>query len=237
MYQLKSKVRYSETNSCGCLTYYALFNYLQDTVTFHSETLGESTEYLRERNMAWVLSFWQVCIEEMPRFHEDIEVSTWSYDTKGFLGLRNLCMKNAKREDIIKVNSIWVLVDTKTGHPTRITDEIAAHYPNEPKLEMDDCGRKIDVPPVYEEGEPIVVPQSFMDTNHHMNNAKYVLIAEGYLPKGYDVKEIRAEYKKAAMLGTVLFPHITLTEKDVTIVLTGEKGDVYAVVQFIKRCN
>jgi acyl-ACP thioesterase len=235
MYQLKSKVRYSEANAKAELTYHALLNYLQDSSTFHSEELGESGAQLLEKNMAWILSFWQICIEEMPRLSQDICVSTWPYSTRGLLGLRNFCMENEKGEKIVKANSIWVLVDAKTGRPIRITDEVSSHYPDEPKLEMDYCDRKIAIPEEYVEKPSITVPRYFIDTNNHMNNAKYVMVAEEYLPENFSAKEIRVEYKKAAMFGDVIIPRVTVSEKEVTVVLVDEDGKAYATILFIAR--
>ena len=234
MYQLKSKVRYSEANSKSELTYHALLNYLQDSSTLHSEELGESGAELLEQNMAWVLSFWQICIEELPKTSENIVVSTWPYSTKGLFGLRNFCMENAKGDKIVKANSVWVLIDPRTGRPIRITDEVSSHYPDEPKLEMEYCDRKIAIPEEYEEKEPITVPKYFIDTNNHVNNAKYVMVAEEYLPEDFKVKEIRVEYKTAAVLGNVLYPRVTIGKNEVTIVLTNEVGNVYATVLFLK---
>lgn len=235
MYELKSKVRYSESNAKGQLTCYALLNYFQDSSTLHSEVLGESGKELFKQNMAWVLSFWQICIDEMPESSEDITVCTWPYSTKGLYGLRNFCMENAKGERIVKANSIWVLIDPRTGRPVRITDEVSSHYPDEPKLEMDYCDRKIAVPLEYEEMEPIKVPKYFIDTNNHVNNAKYVMVAEEYLPTDFVVKEIRVEYKLAAVLGDVMIPRITIDEKQATIVLVNEDGKIYATVQFLGK--
>lgn len=235
MYQLKSKVRYSEMNTKGRLTYHALLNYLQDSSTLHPEELGESGKELFAKNMAWVLSFWQICIEDMPNGSEDICVSTWPYQTKGLLGLRNFCMENEKGERIVKANSIWVLIDPRNGRPLRITDEVSSHYPDEPKLEMEYCDRKIAVPSIYEEMPAITVPKYFIDTNNHVNNAKYVMVAEEYLPAEYEVKEIRVEYKKAAVLGDVMVPRVTITEQDATVVLADETGNAYAVVQFFRK--
>lgn len=235
MYQLNSKVRYSEANTKGRLTYHALLNYLQDSSTFHSEELGESGVDLFAQNMAWILSFWQICIEDMPKSSEDICVSTWPYQTKGFFGLRNFCVDNQKGERIIKANSIWVLIDPRTGRPIRITDEVSSHYPDEPKLEMEYCERKIVVPSTYEEMPSITVPKYFIDTNNHVNNAKYVMMAEEYLPSEYEVKEIRVEYKKAAVFGDVIVPRVTITETEAVVVLADGEGNTYAVVQFLSR--
>lgn len=235
MYQLKSKVRYSEAITGNKISYHALFNYLQDTSTLHSEELGEYGSDLLEQNMAWILSFWQVCIDELPSLSEDITVSTWPYETKGLFGLRNFCVDNGEGKRLIKANSIWVMIDPRNGRPIRIPDEVASHYPSEPKLDMDYCERKIAIPENYEEMKEIKVPKYFIDTNNHVNNAKYIMIAEGFLPEGFDVKEVRVEYKKAAVLDDVLVPRVTITEKEVVVVLVDENGKIYATVQFIGR--
>ena len=235
MYQLKSKVRYSEANANSELTYHALLNYLQDSSTLHSEELGESGARLLEQNMAWILSFWQICIEEMPKTSEDIIVSTWPYSTRGLFGLRNFCMENGKGDKLIKANSIWVLIDPRTGRPIRISDEVSSHYPDEPKLDMDYCERKIQVPEEYEVKDAIVVPKYFIDTNNHMNNAKYVMVAEEYLPENFQVKEIRVEYKTAAVLGNRIVPRVTVHGNEVTVVLVDEDGKTYATVLFLGK--
>lgn len=235
MYQLKSKVRYSEANSKSELTHYALLNYLQDSSTLHSEELGESGAQLLEKNMAWILSFWQICIEEMPKLSEDITVSTWPYQTRGLFGLRNFCMENAKGDTIVKANSIWVLIDATTGRPIRITDEVSSHYPDEPKMEMDYCDRKIAIPEDFKEMPAITVPKYFIDTNNHMNNARYVMVAAEYLPEDFDAKEIRVEYKNAAVFGDVIVPRVTVEDNQATVVLVGVDGKAFATVQFMKR--
>jgi acyl-ACP thioesterase len=89
MYEVKGKVRYSETDSEGKLTIPALLNYFQDSSTFQSESLGVGIKTLMEHNLAWVLSSWQICINEMPALAEDIKTQTWPTDFKGFFGTRN----------------------------------------------------------------------------------------------------------------------------------------------------
>ena len=235
MYKLNAKVRYSEANSKSRLTYHALLNYLQDSSTFHSEELGETGPELLKQNMAWILSFWQICIEEMPKISEDICVKTWPYHTKGLFGLRNFCMENVKGEQVVKANSIWVLIDPRNGRPIRIPEEVSSHYPDEPKLDMDYCDRKIAIPEVYEEMPAVTVPKYFIDTNNHMNNAKYVMVAEEYLPEDFSAKEIRVEYKKAAVLGDVIVPRVTIEDKKATVVLTDAAAKPYATVLFIGK--
>ncbi len=237
MYQLNGKVRYSEAGSNERLTYAALLNYFQDSSTLHSESLGATGKLLFENKMAWVLSFWQICIEDMPVLSEDVVVSTWPYDTraKGLFGLRNFCMENTKGERLAYANSIWVLIDLETGRPIRIPEDVSNFYQDEPRLEMDYCERKIAIPKEFEEKEPIRVHGYFIDTNQHMNNGKYVMVAEEYLPDDFEIREIRVEYKTPAKQGNVLYPRVTVTEQDVTVVLADENGSPYATVLFIRR--
>ena len=234
MYQLTGKVRYSEAGANEKLTCASLLNYFQDSSTLHSESLGASGKMLLENNMAWVLSFWQICIDELPSLSEEVVVSTWPYDTKGLFGMRNFCMETADGKRLASANSIWVLINTESGRPMKIPAEVTALYPDEPKLEMDYCERKIAIPSEYEEKTPVRVAGYFIDTNRHMNNGKYVMVAEEYLPADFNVKEIRVEYKKAAVLNDALYPRVTVTDKDVTVVLADAAGSPYATVLFIK---
>ena len=81
--------------------------------------------------------------------------------------------------------------------------------------------------------ETFQVKRFQIDTNHHMNNSKYVTVAQEFLPEGFVVGRIRVEYKKAAMLGDVLYPVLTTEQGKVTVVLADETEAPYAVVEFI----
>ena len=89
MYQFSSRVRYSEVNSEKILTLPALLDYLQDCCIFQSEELGVGVDYLADNHAAWVLSSWQIRICRYPKLGEEITVSTWAYDFKGFYGCRS----------------------------------------------------------------------------------------------------------------------------------------------------
>ena len=82
------------------------------------------------------------------------------------------------------------------------------------------------------EKEPVRVSRFYIDTNHHMNNGKYILVAEEYLPEQVFVCGLRVEYRKAAMLGDMLYPVVTMEEKQITVTLADEKGASYAIICF-----
>ncbi len=232
MYSFDSRVRYSEVDENLDLTVAAMIDYLQDCSTFQSEDLGLGPGYLEERKRAWLLSFWQIRIGRMPVFGEQIRVSTWPYDFKGIYGYRNFMIQNMEGRSLVEANSVWFLYDTQNCRPVRIPMVYIEGYGTgrEQKLELGDAPRKIPVPEEYEEAEPVPVARHHIDTNHHVNNAKYVEIAREALKQDIRIQELRVEYKKAAVLGDVVIPRITRADDTCTVVLGNREGQRYATV-------
>ena len=237
MYQLKSRVRFSEVNSDKKLKLAALIDYLQDTCTFQTEDLGVGMDFTRERKEAWILSSWEIVIKEMPQVCQEISVGTFPCSFKGFYGHRNFVVSNEQNEAIAMANSLWVYINYETKKPTRIPEIVAHAYDEviEKPIEFEWSDRKIKYEGIGTEGQPVVVPRYFIDTNEHMNNGKYIMLAEGYLPSDFNVERIRAEYRNAAVLGDVLYPVVYTQEKSITIVLNDDKGKPYAIIQFIEK--
>lgn len=234
MYQFESRVRYSEVDSKGELTWLALMDYFQDCSVFHSEEHGLSVEYLSENHIAWVLSSWQICLNRMPKLAEPITTQTWAYSMKGFYGYRNFSMNDRAGERLAYANSVWVLIDTRSHRPVKVPQVMAERYGLDPQLPMICSERKIRVPQGCSEREPLAVPQYFIDTNQHMNNSRYVQVALQYLPEDFAVGEVRVEYRRAAVQGDILYPRVAFTEQGAVIVLDAGDGRPYAVAEFLR---
>lgn len=235
MYEFDSRVRYSETDAEGKMTWLALMEYFQDCSVFHSESVGLGMDVWERTHQAWILSSWQICLNRMPRMGERITTQTWAYGMKGFYGYRNFSMNDAKGERMAYANSIWVLMDMEKKIPVRVPKEMAEAYGIEAQLPMNCSERKIILPKEYEAKPPIVVPSYFIDSNHHMNNSRYVQVALEYLPEGYAVAEIRVEYRKAAKYGDTLIAHVTEEKNRYVVALCAKDGQPYAIVMFLKE--
>lgn len=232
MYSFDTRVRYSECNYKGEATLASILDYLQDCCTFQSEDLGIGVEYLKDINRAWLLSSWQVDIIRYPVMGESIIIKTIPYEIKGIYGLRNFIIETARGEEIVKANSIWVYVDTVTGRPAKPDDDIKCKYPMEEKIDMEYLGRKLPKFSGGEAKEKKVVPHYFIDTNHHVNNSKYILFGEEYLPGDYTVHRIWAEYKNAAVLGDNIQALVADNEKGIYVSVTDGEGNVFANIIF-----
>lgn len=235
MYTFESRIRYSETDSEGKLTMASLLNYFQDSSTFHSEDLNLGVEYFKEKHLVWVLSSWQIVVERYPQLCEYVTVGTQPYDMKGFLGYRNFAMMTKDGEYLAKANSIWSLLNTDTGRPVQVSEEMALRYGLGEKLDMEYAPRKIAVPEGGSAGEAIVVKQHHLDTNHHVNNGQFVDMTMDFLPEDFVIGQLRAEYKKQAYLNDVLLPYAVMEEDKAVVSLTDGKGAPYVVVEFLRK--
>ncbi|MEY8338159.1 acyl-ACP thioesterase domain-containing protein [Lachnospiraceae bacterium 62-35] len=233
MYTFDSRVRYSETDENGNLSVTGIINYLQDCSIFQSESLGLGVEYLKKRNRAWWLSSWQIIIDQYPRLGEEIVIGTWPYDFKGMYGYRNFTIQDTSGNYLVRANSIWFFFDTAAGRPVKVTEDDVRGYGemHTGRLVMDYAPKRIEIPQIFVNGNSVQVCKHHIDTNHHVNNAQYVEIAREFLPDHFKIGEIRIDYKKAAVLGNVMMPRISRTEKGYVVSLWGE-DELFAVVWF-----
>lgn len=232
MYEFQSKVRYSEINEQGKLSLNGIINYFQDTTNLHSEFLGDGLQKAQETKHFWMLIFWQIVIDRNPVHAENIRVGTLPYDFSGNLGLRNFVIMNEKGEYLVRANSIWTMVDGTTGRPMRVPKETQELYGFAEPIAMDYAPRKIKVPEEMVQTEFIKVRQHMIDSNHHVNNGQYVQIAMDVLPSDIEIKELRVEYKRQAMLGDEIIPYVGHDEERYVVSLCGVDKKPYAIVAF-----
>jgi len=232
MYSFSSRVRYSEVDEDRKLSVTGIINYLQDCSTFQSEDLGMGIDYLSERHRAWWLSSWQIVMERCPVLGEEIVISTWPYDFKGIYGYRNFTIQDTAGNYLVKADSIWFFFDTAAGRPVRAGEEDIRGYgmSQRGRLDMAPMPRRIALPPDYVEAEPVTVARHHIDTNHHVNNAQYVEIAREVLPDAVKIRELRVEYKKAAVLGDVIYPRVSREDDTFTVALCNDGGQPHATV-------
>lgn len=233
MYTFDARIRYSETDSEGRLALTSLLNYFQDASTFHSEDLGVGVAYNQEQHLAWVLSSWQIVVERFPRLAERVTVGTFPTEFKAFMGTRNFFMQDENGEYLARANSLWTLLSTETGKPALPTETMLERYVLSEKLPMDYAPRKISIPEGGENQEEIIVKKHHLDTNHHVNNGQYVSIAMEYLPENFEIRQMRAEYKKQAYLDDVFHPYVAERDGGYVIALLDEKGKPYVSIEFL----
>lgn len=232
MYSFNSRVRFSETDTNRKLSITGLMNYLQDCSIFQSEDMGVGFAHVQKTKKSWLLSAWNVEVIRRPEVAEEITIATWPYDFKGIYGLRNFVILDKEGNYLVKADSCWFLTDITTGRPVRLTAEETGLYPVvEPRIDMEDLPRKITLPKKMTVFGSVPVMKQHLDTNRHVNNVQYVAIASEVLPEGTEICGIRAEYRKAAVLGDILVLKVAAEDSQYVVSLCAEDGNVYANVE------
>jgi len=235
-YSFESRIRYSETDENKQLDLAGIINYFQDCSVFHSEDHGVGLDWLGERDLAWLMSAWQIVIDRFPKLGEQVRISTWAYSFREFYGYRNFTLETLIGERLAYANSVWVYMNMKTGFPVRISDDVISRYTVSPQLDMDTAPRRIVLPDAPRQNlEPFIVPAAAIDSNHHVNNGQYIRMAEEYLPAGFRLHQMRADYRKSALLGDTITPCIYDGGLTRTVSLNDGKGRPYVVVEFTGR--
>lgn len=232
-YAFHSRVRYSEVGEDEHLTLNGIINYFQDCSIFHSENVGLGLEALKKKKRGWFLSSWQIVVERYPALGENIEIATWPYVFKGFMGNRNFTIKSYNGEMLAYANSLWVFMDMEKNRPTLISKEFMDGYGVEEPLKMEYASRKIPIPKTSRMDKPFPVRKYHLDSNHHVNNGQYVQMAREFIPQDFYIHQMRAEYKKSAMLGDIITPMVHMEEDVYTVSLCKkESEEPYVVVEF-----
>ena len=207
MYTLNYKVTTSCCDSEGKLKLYSALQMMQDCSEMWIDSEPEARKFFSDNNMTQLLATRQVEVVRVPRFKEDLTVTTSIYEVKPMYGFRNTFIRDAQGRPCYRTWSMGAFVDLATGKLARLSDEAIASLTLEPKQEMNYRGRRIILP--KQDGtvlEPVQVMRADIDYNRHMNNANYVRVAMELLPEGFEVRDMRVEYRIAAKQGDRLTP-------------------------------
>ncbi len=232
MYTYEINAGYSIMDETLHMTIPAMLNCFQDAAIFEAENSKITVDYLYNRNIAWLLNSWQIVIDRRPRLNERIKIRTAPYDFKGFLGYRNFTITGEAGEVFVKASSIWTLIDTNRLCPSKPTQELIDGYELGKKLDMEYAPRKIALLGSGEEQGCFTVRKYQIDSNQHMNNVEYVKLAMETLPQQAVIKELRAEYKKAAHFGDQVKAIVIATDDKHQVVLNDTEDETFAIVEF-----
>ena len=235
MYAFDGRIRFSEVNEKGEISLMGIVNYLQDAAGFHGEEVGYGVEWTKQTGLAWILTSMQMQVLKRPRFGSRIRMETWSTGFKGCLGTRQYAMRDEEGELLVMANSKWVYMNLPEGKPVNVPEEQKMLYGVDTELiYAHDIGkRKIRKPKEGNRRESsFMITEHQLDTNHHVNNGQYILMAEKYLPLNFVTGKLRVEFRNQAHAGDVIIPVIAETEGIYTITLENPAGEAYFVGEF-----
>ena len=225
MYTLNYKVTTSCCDSEGKLKLYSALQMMQDCSEMWIDSEPAARKFFSDNNMTQLLATRQVEVVRVPHFKEDLTVTTSIYEVLPMYGFRNTFIRDAQGQPCYRTWSMGAFVDLATGKLARLSESAIASLTLVAKQEMNYRGRRIILP--KQEGtmlDPVRVMRADIDYNRHMNNANYVRIAMELLPEGFEVHDMRVEYRIAAKLGDRLVPTVHSID-----------GEPSAIIEFLSH--
>jgi acyl-ACP thioesterase len=147
-------------------------------------------------------------------------------------GERNFCIRDAAGQDLVIAESLWTYMDTSKMRPVKVDKDVLATYRLEDPIRAEWKGRKILVPDDMEVMEPIKVGAHLLDTNGHVNNGKYVMLAMEYVPVRFEISAFRVEYKRSALPGEKMVPYVKRTQERIVVVFKDTEEQIDTIVEF-----
>ena len=234
-FDMPIKVRYSEVNSAGMVSYHQILEYFQDCSTLQSELLGDGLQREWDMDRAWFLIGYDIKLERSPRLHEDVIITTEAIRMRRYYGYRRFTMIDSKGKVIADGESLWIYMNTEKMLPTRIPPELEKRYI--PLSVAYECSisRKIQMEGDWKEQELIEVSKYYLDTNHHVNNTFYVLWAESLLSGKEEIGRIRVDYRKAARYKDQLRVLQCVQEDKIGVKFLNQEEELMCIVEFYKK--
>lgn len=180
-----------------------LFALFQEAAIAHTEELGMGRHKTLDRGLLWALTMQRVQVIRMPEYDEKVTLTSWPGETMHVLFPRYYALTGEDGVTLVRASSLWALIDRdsrKIIFPEKFG--ILIHGTNH----REQCALPSPLRLERPTGEgSYIVPYSAIDLNGHMNNAKYLDLAQDRMPqtlRDQSLREVEIEYINEARLGT-----------------------------------
>jgi len=171
MYEIKYKVKISDSDYYEDLKLSSLLRLIQEISILHAEELNIGKSATLDKGIIWVVLKEMFIIKRMPKYNEDIIIKTYPLKTKHHIFPRNYLIYDSNNELLIESSSLWTLVsikDRKLIEPDEynifVEEEDTDFNIDSPrKIEKDNVSFKYDR----------LIKYSDLDLNLHCNNTNY----------------------------------------------------------------
>ena len=222
MYSEKILIDSNEVDPFLDLSIPGLFRLLQAIAGAGVEAIGAGKEETTDKGYMWVLTRMDVEISKMPRYMDEIELTTYPGEQIGCFYFRHFYAKSMTGETLFRVSSTWALLQVSTR---KAVMRSPFPHPLAPEKNDGELGRaeKLQAPQEMIEVERRRVTYSMCDLNGHLNNTRYLELI-------VDVKN-RAFYEKSTPVSIVLNFEKEIQEgEEVTLYLSSKETNPFTIV-------
>ena len=214
-----------------------LLVYMQETSNFHLKSIGCDLDELRdEKGLAFLLSKIRLAIYSPLYAYEDISVSTWTCESRGYAFSRFYEIRRGE-ELIASADTTWALISLTDKQLCKV-DSIDLGFEHEPPTDIG-IPMRFRVPKTEEMDtlgiRPIVY--SDLDYNMHMNNTRYADMLCDFM--SYEdipnIKGISLSYLREAAFGDNISVHCRKEESKYSFRTIKDDGSVCLEAEIILK--
>ncbi len=213
MYRIAYQILSSDTDANRRLRLSRLFTMLQEASIAHTTELGMGREKTLDRGLLWIVTLQQANIARLPVYDERIVLKSWPGRTMHLLFPRYYRIEDRAGNALVEASALWALMDQTTRRVV---------FPEQYGIRIRGVhtGKEIALPaapkmPQQPEESVFTVPYSYVDLNGHMNNTRYLDLAEDRMPEALRTRAItrvQTEYAKEAREGDTILLQSEATE-------------------------
>ncbi len=208
---------------------------LQSLAADHSDFVNYSPQWFSDNSLAWFIIDWHIVFQATPKENSIVKGSTWSIAHRRLQAHRSFILTDEDNNIILKALTKWALINTNTRRPTKPTEEMMSRYGagKEEIFPNETFSQEVPKSENLSSTELILVNESHIDVNNHLNNIVYMGWHEDlvlkYSSKNIILLDLKVHYHKEAYKNDSIRHNLFRTSNS-------SGSDIY-ISQFVKNDN
>ena len=205
VYTTTRKLRNADVDMHRRLKTSTLLTMLQEAAIAHTEAIGMGREKTLDRGLLWIITLPRLTIHRMPTYDETVTVACWPGKTMHILFPRFYRLTDEDGKLLIEGSALWALIHEE-DHQLVFPDEHGIVIPQLVTGLESPLPRAPKALSLTHNTE-FTVPYTYIDLNRHMNNVRYLDLAENTIPAelhDHPLRSLEIEYSSEAVLGQTI---------------------------------
>lgn len=234
VFEFKTRISYDDIGEDLSLTMRGAISLMQEAAIIHSDRVGYSVNDVQRTQVIWMLVQWRVQMLGKAYWNEPVTVRTWPRTMERATSERDFELVDGHGRAVAVGESVWVLVNARTGRIVRIPPEVSQAYDLTQRRAIDAPFEiaSCDVPGILALTDK--VRRRDIDTNDHVNNRVYLDYAFEALPDTVDIssfREVVIRYRDQLVCGQgFCCVHKQLDGADIIEICSEDRHILHAVV-------
>ncbi|MGO2907951.1 MAG: acyl-[acyl-carrier-protein] thioesterase [Leuconostoc citreum] len=214
-FEIKRRVEYYEADVTGKLALPMILNWAVLASKLQSDALGVGQSTHLARGLGWIILQYEVHITRRPAVNEEITIQTYAAKYNPFFVRRPFAFFDAQGEEIIRVDSIWTMIDINNRRMARLPQDIVDKYQAERVKQIPRMPNPIKILPSDDMiSKDYHVRYLDIDANQHVNNSKYFEWMQDVVPteflETHEITSINLKYENEIHLGHTIQSQVVL---------------------------